>query len=133
NRDRHLRVEQVLEGLRGSHAADDLNGHHPDGESLLPRRDRGHDARPYRAGHRLADQPPQAAGLDHPARRASPVDWTARLDMIRKGTKILVVEDDASISRLLQLELEHRDFVVHVEDNGLGALKAIESFRPDAV
>ncbi len=53
--------------------------------------------------------------------------------MIRKGTKILVVEDDASISRLLQLELEHRDFVVRVEDNGLGALNAIESFRPDAV
>jgi DNA-binding response OmpR family regulator len=53
--------------------------------------------------------------------------------MIRSGTRVLVVEDDTSISRLLQLELEHRDIVVQVEDNGLGALKAIESFRPDAV
>jgi DNA-binding response OmpR family regulator len=81
----------------------------------------------------VANQPPEAARLDNPADHAGPIDRTARLDMIRKGTRILVVEDDASISRLLQLELEHRDIVVRVEDNGLGALSAIESFRPDAV
>ncbi|MBA3378874.1 MAG: response regulator transcription factor [Chloroflexia bacterium] len=53
--------------------------------------------------------------------------------MIRRGTRILVVEDDSSISRLLQLELEHRGIDVRVEANGLGALAALESFRPDAV
>lgn len=53
--------------------------------------------------------------------------------MIRSGTRILVVEDDPSISRLLQLELEHREMVVRVEANGLKALAAIETFRPEAV
>ncbi|MDQ3444244.1 MAG: response regulator transcription factor, partial [Chloroflexota bacterium] len=53
--------------------------------------------------------------------------------MIRRGTRILVVEDDSSISRLLQLELEHRAIDVRVEANGLSALAALESFRPDAV
>ncbi len=53
--------------------------------------------------------------------------------MIRPGTRILVVEDDPSISRLLQLELEHRGIDVRVEANGLAALAALESFRPDAV
>jgi DNA-binding response OmpR family regulator len=53
--------------------------------------------------------------------------------VIRHGIRILVVEDDPSISRLLQLELEHRGMVVRVEDNGLAALAALEPFRPDAV
>jgi len=53
--------------------------------------------------------------------------------MIRRGTRILVVEDDPSISRLLQLELGHRGIVVQVEGNGLAALAALEAFRPDAV
>lgn len=53
--------------------------------------------------------------------------------MIRRGTRILIVEDDPSISRLLQLELEHRGIDVRVEANGLSALDAIESFRPDAI
>ncbi len=53
--------------------------------------------------------------------------------MIRPGTRVLVVEDDPSISRLLQLELEHREIVVRIEGNGLGALAALEPFRPDAV
>ncbi len=53
--------------------------------------------------------------------------------MIRPGTRVLVVEDDPSISRLLQLELEHREIVVQLEGNGLDALAALEPFRPDAV
>jgi two-component system response regulator MprA/two-component system response regulator TrcR len=53
--------------------------------------------------------------------------------MIRSGTRILVVEDDPSISRLLQLELEHREMVVHAEANGLVALGALDTFRPDLV
>ncbi len=53
--------------------------------------------------------------------------------MIRRGTRILVVEDDPSISRLLQMELEHRGIEVRGEANGLHALAALESFRPDAM
>lgn len=53
--------------------------------------------------------------------------------MIRIGTRVLVVEDDRSISRLLQLELEHRDLVVHAEFDGLRALDALNTFRPDVV
>ena len=53
--------------------------------------------------------------------------------MIRPGTRILVIEDDTSISRLLQLELEHRGIVVQAEANGIAGLAALDSFRPDAV
>ncbi len=53
--------------------------------------------------------------------------------MIRKGTRILVVEDDLSIARLLQLELTDRGAEVHLEHNGLDALAALETFRPDVV
>jgi DNA-binding response OmpR family regulator len=51
----------------------------------------------------------------------------------RTSTRILVIEDDPSISRLLQLELEHRGFVVSTEANGGRALDAIEQIRPDVV
>jgi len=53
--------------------------------------------------------------------------------MIKRGTRVLVVEDDASISRLLQLELEHRGMVVFPVANGLAALDAVASVRPDVV
>lgn len=53
--------------------------------------------------------------------------------MIQRGTRVLVAEDDPSISRLLQLELEHRGFAVRVEANGLDVLPALESFRPDVL
>jgi DNA-binding response OmpR family regulator len=53
--------------------------------------------------------------------------------MIRPGTRILVVEDDPSISRLLQLEQEHRGFEIRTEANRLSALAALQSFRPEAV
>jgi DNA-binding response OmpR family regulator len=51
----------------------------------------------------------------------------------RTSTRILVIEDDPSISRLLQLELEHRGFVVSTEANGARALDAIDKIRPDVV
>ena len=53
--------------------------------------------------------------------------------MIRQGTRILVVEDDLSIARLLQFELSDRGAEVHLEHNGLEALSALETFRPDVV
>lgn len=53
--------------------------------------------------------------------------------MIREGTKILVVEDDASIVRLLELELEHRGFVVRCALDGVSGLEEAERFKPDVI
>lgn len=53
--------------------------------------------------------------------------------MIREGTKILVVEDDASIVRLLELELEHRGLSVRTALDGLSGLEEAERFKPDVI
>lgn len=53
--------------------------------------------------------------------------------MIKPGTRILVIEDDASISRLLQLELEHRGMVVFPVADGRAGLEAVASVRPDVM
>ncbi|MGE0541863.1 MAG: response regulator transcription factor [Dehalococcoidia bacterium] len=52
---------------------------------------------------------------------------------MKQGTRILVVEDDHSIARLLQLELEHRGAVVRCVFDGSSALPAVETFTPDAI
>ena len=52
---------------------------------------------------------------------------------LKPGTRVLIVEDDPSISRLLQLELEHRGLDVHLVTDGLDALDVVETFRPQAV
>jgi DNA-binding response OmpR family regulator len=51
----------------------------------------------------------------------------------KPGTRILVVEDDPAISRLLQLELGHRGLDVRPVTDGLAALDAVASFRPQAI
>lgn len=52
---------------------------------------------------------------------------------LKPGTKILIVEDDPSISRLLQLELEHRGLTVRLVADGLAALAAVATFQPQAI
>src|SRR5687767_3399544 len=52
---------------------------------------------------------------------------------MKAGTRILLVEDDRSISRLLQLELEHRGLAVRTVFNGLAAMPAIEEFEPQVI
>ncbi|MEJ7839314.1 MAG: response regulator, partial [Thermomicrobiales bacterium] len=47
--------------------------------------------------------------------------------------RLLVVEDDQSISRLLQLELDHRGFEVFCISDGASALQALETLRPNLV
>ena len=54
-------------------------------------------------------------------------------NVLRPGTRILLVEDDRSISRLLQLELEHRGLAVRTVFDGPSALPAIEEFAPQAI
>ncbi len=53
--------------------------------------------------------------------------------MTIRDRRVLVVEDDASISRLLQIELEHRGMEVHRVSDGLHVLPALERVRPDVV
>ena len=52
---------------------------------------------------------------------------------LKPGTRILIVEDDPSISRLLELELGHRGIDARPVTDGLAALDAVASFRPQAI
>lgn len=47
--------------------------------------------------------------------------------------RILVVEDDRSISRLLELELTHAGYQVKVAKDGDEALNFYENFKPDVI
>lgn len=47
--------------------------------------------------------------------------------------KVLIVEDEPKIARLLQLELNHEGFETRISRDGLEALDAFESFVPDVV
>ncbi|MGB3330479.1 MAG: response regulator transcription factor [Thermomicrobiales bacterium] len=49
------------------------------------------------------------------------------------GLRVLTIEDDPAISRLLQLELEHRGMEVLRAADGLTGLDAVRTFRPDVI
>ena len=48
-----------------------------------------------------------------------------------KTGRILVVEDEPGIARLIQVNLEREGYQVEIVDNGLEALKKIQERRPD--
>jgi DNA-binding response OmpR family regulator len=52
---------------------------------------------------------------------------------MRPGTRVLVVEDDRSIARLLQLELEHGSLAVRCAYDGPSGLDAAAEFDPAVV
>ena len=52
---------------------------------------------------------------------------------MRPGTRILVVEDNRSIAKFVELELRHRDFGVRCAHDGQEALEQLEKFRPELV
>ena len=52
---------------------------------------------------------------------------------IKPGTRVLIVEDDPSIARLLQLELEHRGLEARCVYDGTDALPGIDEFAPDVI
>jgi DNA-binding response OmpR family regulator len=52
---------------------------------------------------------------------------------MKPGTRVLVVEDDRSIARLLQLELEHRGLAVRCAHDGPSGLEAAEQFKPAVI
>ena len=47
--------------------------------------------------------------------------------------RVLVVDDDAAISRLLRVLLESQNFRVRLARNGSDALEALPEFKPDLV
>ena len=52
---------------------------------------------------------------------------------MKPGTRILVVEDDESIARAIELELEHRNFSVRCANDGQAGLEQISEYRPELV
>jgi DNA-binding response OmpR family regulator len=52
---------------------------------------------------------------------------------MRPGIRVLIVEDDHSIARVVRLQLEHHGFAVLCCHNGISALDAVSRFRPDVV
>lgn len=52
---------------------------------------------------------------------------------MKPGTRILIVEDDRSIARLIELELRHRDFTVRCAYDGPSGLEAAKRFEPAAI
>jgi two-component system response regulator MprA len=53
--------------------------------------------------------------------------------MTETGAKVLIVEDDATIGRFVELELEHAGYSVGRFASGEGALHAIAAEKPDIV
>ena len=53
--------------------------------------------------------------------------------MTKERKKILVVDDDKTIGRLLELILEVSDFSVRRSDSISGARKSIKARRPDLI
>ncbi|MCC7206054.1 MAG: response regulator transcription factor [Anaerolineae bacterium] len=49
------------------------------------------------------------------------------------AVKVLIIEDDAEMNRLLQLDLEQHGYEVHIAHNGLEGLRAFHEARPNLV
>lgn len=52
---------------------------------------------------------------------------------MKPGTRVLVIEDNRSIARFVELELKHRNFGVRCAYDGQEALEQLEQFRPELV
>jgi two-component system response regulator MprA/two-component system response regulator TrcR len=52
---------------------------------------------------------------------------------MKPGTRVLIVEDDHSIARVVQLQLEHRGFSVRCCHDGLSGLQKVPKFRPEVI
>lgn len=49
------------------------------------------------------------------------------------AVKVLIIEDDLEMNRLLQLDLEQHGYEVHIAHNGLEGLRAFHETRPNLV
>lgn len=50
---------------------------------------------------------------------------------MKPGTRVLLIEDDKSIARFVELELEHRGFCVRCAYDGLSGLEQVQEFGPE--
>jgi two-component system response regulator ResD len=48
-------------------------------------------------------------------------------------TKVLLIEDDATLSEVLQMYMEHHDFAVHIATDGLSGIVKATQIMPDIV
>lgn len=53
--------------------------------------------------------------------------------MADAGARILVVEDDPTIARFVELELEHAGYEVRKSGDGVSALAEVADFQPDVI
>ena len=53
--------------------------------------------------------------------------------MVKPGTRVLVIEDNRSIAKFVELELKHRNYAVRCAHDGQEALHELEGFRPELV
>ena len=52
---------------------------------------------------------------------------------MKPGTRVLIVEDDHSIARAVQLQLEHCGFSVRCCHDGISGLEEVPKFRPQVI
>jgi DNA-binding response OmpR family regulator len=52
---------------------------------------------------------------------------------MKPGTRVLVIEDNKSIAKFVELELKHRNFAVRCAHDGQEALQELEGYRPELV
>ena len=67
---------------------------------------------------------------------AAPVGYNAKggqEDAMKPGTRVLVVEDDRSIARLLELEFEHNGLAVRCAYDGPTGLELAREFGPSVI
>jgi DNA-binding response OmpR family regulator len=91
----------------------------------------------WQNGHRAGPEgdPRVTLGWISPG-TAAPVGYNAegaQEDAMKPGTRVLVVEDDRSIARLLELEFEHNGLAVRCAYDGLTGLELAQEFTPSVI
>src|ERR687893_671690 len=66
-------------------------------------------------------------------RRSGTMLREGRRARVKPGTRVLVVEDDRPIARLLELEFEHNGLAVRCAYDGASGLEAAEQFAPSVI
>ena len=54
-------------------------------------------------------------------------------EMVGKPLKVLIVEDENQVARLIELELSYEGYQVDIAKNGKEALEKVEKFKPDLI
>ncbi len=54
-------------------------------------------------------------------------------EMVGRPLKVLIVEDESQVAKLIELELNYEGYQVEIAKNGKEALEKVEKFKPDLV